>query len=42
MASFWWRRTAQGYDFWEDQYDNGLTDDGRAIIQAWINELEHK
>ena len=35
--TFPWQQTRQGYEFWSHQYKTGLTDEGRAILQAWVD-----
>ena len=35
-----WNLTAEGHDFWADQYYNGLTDVGRNVLLAVKGQFE--
>lgn len=38
---FTWRKTKQGWHFWEDYYRNG-GEEGRRILRDAINEIQNK
>lgn len=40
ISLFYWEKSPQGHKYWDDKYESGLTDEARAILQAWIDELE--
>lgn len=40
--AFMWSSAKQSYFFWEQQHYNGLTPEGRAILEHWLAESENR
>lgn len=38
IKAFEWQASPQGHRFWEIQNYNGLTEEGRAILEHWVEK----
>lgn len=40
ISAFVWDNTPEGAEFWDEQFETGLTDQGRAILQEMLAAAE--
>lgn len=42
IFAFTWEDTPEGFDFWSNQAETGLTEEGRAILEKMLTEAKNE